>query len=203
MAKLAFRNHDQGKITAAVEEMLRQETGAAAPISYSIEDSRNIDAGTVMGEVLHAMLGGKRAAIQLFTVHFTLTQPRPADLWVQIDKQGIGAYAGPLLYVIGLSKRIESEVGLEPDKGATFGGDPSDTAKLNADLAKRVHKLLRGRMQVGGFTISTRPFFKIMPKGQTSTLLVNTLPRFTSLGFSSTLDAKEVFEIASVVEAAL
>lgn len=203
MAKLAFRNHDQGKITAAVEEMLRQETGAAAPISHSIEDSRNIGAGTVMGEVLHAALGGERAAIQLFTIHFTLTQPRPADLWVQIDKQGIGAYAGPLLYAIGLSKQAESEVGLEPEKGTVFSGDPQVTAKLNADLAKRVHKLLRGRMQVGAFTISTRPFFKILPQGQTSTLLVNTLPRLTSLGFSSTLDTKEVFEIAAVVEDAL
>ncbi len=201
MAKLIFRNHDQGKITVAVEEMLRQETGAGAPLVYKVGSSQDIGAGTVMGEVLHAALGGERAAIQLFTIHFTLMQPRPADVWVQIDKQGVGAYAGPLLYAIGLSKRIESEVGLEPDKGAT--GDPDVTAKLNTDIAKRVHKLLRGRMQVGAFTISTRPFFKILPQGQTSTLLINTLPRLTSLGFSSTLDAKEVFEIASVVEAAL
>jgi hypothetical protein len=46
-------------------------------------------------------------------------------------------------------------------------------------------------------------FFTIFPDGAGSGIVVASLPRIKSMGFSATVDSKDFFEIVSMVEATL
>src|SRR5438046_750410 len=131
MGKLIFPNHDLKKIATSVGEILRQEIGMTETLAYEMANLGNVSRSAKIGEIVHAVLGGKREAITLGNLHFKLEQPKQGDLWVQIGKQGIGSYAGPILYSIVLNKAIDAEVVLVNDKGARFQGTPGAAAKLN------------------------------------------------------------------------
>ena len=125
-----------------------------------------------------------------------------------MDKQGVGCFAGTLLYSTKLSKWVGSEVALEPPK--TFGkskftGDPQACAKLNANsgLVKLANNFARTESKVGGGTLKRERLFKIVPDANGAVLLIASLPRMTSMGFSATVDSKDFFEIAKMVEATL
>lgn len=208
MNNLLYGNQQAEKIGPQVEEKVRKETGSTSPVAYTVESG---EAGTttvssVLGDVARGLFGGKTNT--LFTLVFDITTPRAVQLRATVIRQGVGAYVGSLLYSTKLSKLVKSEVSLEMPK--TFGsskfiGDADASAKLNAkgDIAKRAGKFARTKTEMGSITVEMARLFKIVPQDAGSLLIVNTLPRMTSMGMDAAIDAKEFFEIAAMIEAAL
>lgn len=207
MSTLAFRTHDRNKIATQVEEKLRSEIGASTPIPYTIEDGdpHSTSRGALMGELYRTAFGGRSSPNLLFTISFNIEQPRPANLRVQVNKQGIGSYAGSLLYSTTLPRPLTEQIQLEDSKAPRFTGDTEESAKLNAnsDLIKRVLKFTRTRSQAGAVTFTIPRYCVLAPDGTQSILVINTLQRPTSFGFSASLDAKEFLDIATLIEATL
>lgn len=208
MNNLIYGNQHAEKIGPQVEEKVRKETGSTSPVAYTIEsgEAGSTTVGSVLGDVARGLFGGKMNT--LFTLVFDIATPRAAQLRATVIRQGVGAYVGSLLYSTKLSKTVKSEVSLEPPK--TFGsskfiGDADTIMKLNAkgDIAKRVGKFARTKTEMGSITVEMVRLFKIVPQDSGSLLIVNTLPRMTSMGMDAAIDAKEFFEIAAMIEAAL
>ena len=208
MANTAFGSQKPEKIAPVLEEMLRKEIGAPMPIAYQImnAETRSVSAQSLLSDYGRMIVGGNETP--LFLLQFTLAMPRPAELQVRVNRQGIGAHVGLLSYAARLVKPIGSEVSLEPPK--TFGaskciGDPLGIARLNnnGDLLKRLNKLARTESEVGGLKLKIERFLKIVPQASGSLFILNTLPRATSMGFGATLDAKEFLDLVALVEATL
>ncbi len=164
MANTAFGSQKPEKIAPVLEEMLRKEIGAPMPIAYQImnAETRSVSAQSLLSDYGRMIVGGNETP--LFLLQFTLAMPRPAELQVRVNRQGIGAHVGLLSYAARLVKPIGSEVSLEPPK--TFGaskciGDPQGIARLNnnGDLLKRLNKLARTESEVGGLKWDARRAF--------------------------------------------
>lgn len=86
-----------------------------------------------------------------------------------------------------------------------FVGDPEASTKLNAngDLVKLANKFARTASLSGGRTLNRDRLLKIVPDGQGCALIVGSLPRTISLGFSATLDSKDFLELATLIERSL
>ncbi|HYL97760.1 MAG TPA: hypothetical protein VEZ90_02310, partial [Blastocatellia bacterium] len=130
MNNLAYNSQDPEKVGPKVEEIIRKEVNASAPVPYRVE-SGNAAPYTVGSAIKEALIGGKTD--MLFRLDFDLAEPRPARLEVSIDKMGIGCFAGTLLYSARISRPVAGEVALEPPK--TFGkskftGEPSTAGRL-------------------------------------------------------------------------
>jgi hypothetical protein len=208
MNNLAYGNQQPDKVGAQVEEKLRKEIGAAAPVPYQVEagGAAATSAVTVLGDVTKGLFGGRPDL--LFTLVFDLSTPRRAQLRASVDRQGVGCHVGVLLYSAQLSKSVKGEVALEAPKmfgGSKFGGDAETANKLNAkgDLLKRLGKVVRTEAEIGGLTIHAERLVKVAPSDGGSLVLISTLPRPTSMGMDATLDAKEFFDVLAMVEAAL
>lgn len=208
MNNLLYGNQQAEKIGPQVEEKVRKETNSTAPVAYTVESGEvgSTTVGSVFGDVARGLFGGKTNT--LFTLVFDITTPRAVQLRATVIRQGVGAYVGSLLYSAKLSKPVKNEVSLEPPK--TFGsskfiGDADASAKLNAkgDIAKRAGKFARTKTEMGSITVEMARLFKIVPQDSGSLLIVNTLPRMTSMGMDAAIDAKDFFEIAAMIEAAL
>lgn len=208
MNNLIFGNQDPQKIGASIEEKVRSSVGATAPVPFEIEEGGlgRTNVGTVLFDIGSALNGGRTS--RLFGYKFTLPAPWPASLHVWVERQGIGAYTGPLLYSATFAKPIAGEVTIEDHKSfgtPKFLGDPAVAGKLNAakDLAKRVDKLLRTQTEMGAITVKAPRTFKLAPEAGGSVLVLGTLPRMTSMGMGAEVDASEFLSIAAAIEAAL
>lgn len=208
MNNLAYGNQQPEKVGPAVEEKVRKETGSAGPVPYKVEmgDVGETSVRTVLGDMAGALFGGRSNL--LFTLVFDISTPRRATLQARVARQGVGCHVEALLYSTQLSKPVKGEVSIENPK--TFGtpkfiGDAETAAKLNGakDLAKRVNKLARTEAEIGGLIVKMPRLFKIVPQDSGSLLVLNTLPRMTSMGMDAVVDAKEFFDIAAIIEAAL
>jgi hypothetical protein len=203
----AFAGQSPDKIVPQIEEKLRKELGLAAPVAYQVEDrGAEKGVGAVLKNVVGNLFGAKEDL--LFTAHFQSAQPRAFELDVHVARQGVGAHAGTLLYSTKIAKPVAAEASLEDPK--TFGkskftGDAAACEKLNAkgDLLKAASNLARTSGEVGGLRITIERLCKILPAGGASLLVVQTIPRMTSMGFSCSLDAKDFCDLAVLVEAAL
>jgi hypothetical protein len=208
MSNLAFGNQNPEKIAPVVEEQLRKELGTTTPVPYEIEPGEGLQTtlGTALGEVLGTLVGGKEHL--LFTIHFHLPGTRLAELRVHLNRQGIGAHAGALLYTSQLARPMSGEVTLEAPKtfgSSKFVGAPTVCARLNThgDLLKRLGKLARTESQSGGITLKMPRICKIVPHDAGALFILNTLARPTGMGFGANMDAKEFLELAALLEAAL
>lgn len=208
MNNLAYGSQQQEKVVPQVEEKLRKEVNAIAPVAYQVQASgaAGTTVGTVLGDMARGLFGGRADA--LFTVTFDINTPRPAQLQVSVDRQGVGCHVGTLLYSAKLSKPVKGEVSLEAPKmfgSSKFTGDAETAAKLNAkgDLLKRLGKLARTESEIGGLTLKLDRAVKVVPQEQGSLIVLSTLPRPTSMGMDATLDAKEFLELVGMLEAAL
>ena len=208
MNNLAYGSQQPDKVAPQVEEKLRKELAASAAIPYEVEtaDAGATSAGTVLGDMARGLFGG--ASDRLFTLIFDIAAPRAAQLRVSVVRQGVGCHVGTLLYSTKLAKAVKGEATLEAPK--TFGtskftGEAETSSKLNAkgDLLKRLGKLARTESEVGGLTVTSERLVKVVPEEAGALLVVSTLPRTTSMGFDATLDAKEFFDLAGMVEASL
>jgi hypothetical protein len=209
MNNLAYTSQSVETIGPKVEEKIREEVGASAPLPYQVEagGANTVSFGSFFKDIGAALVGGNSEV--LFNLHFDLQQPRPMHLQVSMDRQGVGSHAGLLVYSAPLAKPVAGEVWLEDPK--TFGkskftGDPTASAKLNAngDLIKRANNLARVESQSGGLKLKIKRFCKIMPQADGhSMLVISTLPRPIKMGFGASVDAVEFAEVASMIEAAL
>jgi hypothetical protein len=205
---LIFGNQDPVKIGASVEEKVRSSVGAKEPVPFEIETTGigKANVATVLYDVGSALNGGRPS--RLVGYKFTLPAPWPASLHVWVERQGVGAYTGPLLYGATLPKPIPGEVTIEDHKSfgtPKFIGDPATAARLNAakDLAKRVDKLLRTESAMGAITVKAPRTFKLAPEAGGAVLVLGTLPRMTSMGMGAEVDAGEFLAIAATIAAAL
>jgi hypothetical protein len=202
MNNLIFGNQDPNKIGASIEEKVRSSVLSATPVPYEIEEGGlgKANVASVLFDIGSALGGGRPS--RLCGYKFTLPAPWPATLHVWVERQGVGAYTGPLLYGATFAKSVNAEVTLDGNK---FKGSPSDSDRLNAvkDLGKRVDKLLRTKTDMGAITVKVPRTFKLAPEGDGSVLVLGTLPRMTSMGMSAEVDAGEFLAIAGLIEAAL
>src|SRR5260370_13052935 len=208
MNNLAYTSQDAATVGAKVEEKVREEVGASAPVSYQVEtgEAGKATMGSFLGDIGNALVGGKDET--LFRLHFDLAQRRPAHLQVSINRQGVGSHAGLLLYSTQLTKPVGGEAALEDPKffgKSKFAGDSTTATKLNAngDLIKRANDFSRVESQSGGLTLKIKRCCKVVPHEGGSILVIGTLPRPTKMGFGAAIDAKDFFDIADMVEAAL
>lgn len=206
MNNLAYNSQQPDKVGPQVEEKLRKELGASAPLLYQVEsgEAGSTSVSSVLGDMGRALVGGKSE--RLFTLVFDLpasVAPRAAQLRANVNRQGVGSHVGLLLYSTKLSKPVKGEVTLG-NKGK-FEGDAETAAKLNAkgDLSKRLGKFARTESEIGGLKLKIERLVKIMPREDGTLLVISTLGRTTGMGFDATLDAKEFFDLAGVIEAAL
>jgi hypothetical protein len=206
MNNLAYNSRNPQEVGPKVEELLRKELAAAGPVPYSVADG-SADPFTVGSALKTALVGGKLQS--LFQLIFELPPPRPGRLEVFMDQMGVGCFAGSTLYSVRLSKSVGGEVNLEGPAGffgkPKFVGDQSASAKLNAngDVAKLASKVARTESTFGGRTLKRDRLFKIVPDGNGCLLIIGSLPRTTSAGFSATLDSKDLFELTALIEQAL
>jgi hypothetical protein len=116
---LIYGNQDPGKIGSAVEEKLRKDLGASGPIDYQVEDAGlgATNLVSVLADISNVLGGGKTNL--LFTLVFPLPGSRKVTLRARVERQGIGAYVGSLLYSATLGKPVASEVSIEGHK--SFG----------------------------------------------------------------------------------
>src|SRR6266849_3713068 len=116
MNNLAYTSQDAAYVGGRVEEKVREEVGASAPVPYQVEtgEASTATVSSFLSDIGNALVGG--ADQTLFRLSFDLTQRRPAQLRVSINRQGVGSHAGPLMYSTKLSKPIAGEVALEDPK---------------------------------------------------------------------------------------
>jgi hypothetical protein len=205
---LIFGNQDLAKIGAAVEEKVRSSVGSATPVPYQVEETGvgKANVASVLVDIGNVLNGGRPNRLVGFT--FQLPAPCPASLHVWVERQGVGAYTGPLLYSATFPKPIAGEVTIEEHKSfgsPRFIGEPVVAGRLNAvrDLAKRVDKLLRAETDMGSIKVRAPRTFKLAPEAGGSVLVLGTLPRLTSMGTSAEVDAGEFLAIAGAIQAVL
>ncbi len=208
MNNLAYTSQDAAYIGEKVEEKIREEVGATAPLTYQVATGEGETAtiGSFLRDIGSGLTGGKDET--LFRFNFDLSQRRPATLQVSINRQGVGSHAGLLMYSTKLAKPITGEVALEDPKffgKSKFAGEATAAAKLNgnSDLIKRANDFARVESRSGGLTLKIKRCCKVVPHEGGSMLIVGTLPRPTKMGFGAAIDAKDFFDIADMVEAAL
>jgi hypothetical protein len=208
MNNLAYTSQDPATVGARVEEKVREEVGATAPLPYQVEmgEAATASVGSFLSDIGSALVGGADAT--LFRLNFDLPAPRPARLQVSVNRQGVGSHVGLLLYSAQLSKPVTAEVVLEDPKmfgKSKFTGEANAAAKLNAngDLIKRANTFARVESQSGGLTLKIKRGCKLAPNENGSMLAIRTLPRPIKMGFGATIDAKDFFDIANMIETAL
>ena len=208
MNNLAYTSQDPAYIGEKVEEKVREEIGAAVPVPYQVQtgEAGSATIGSFLSDIGNALIGGKDET--LFRLNFELAQPRSASLQVSVNRQGVGSHAGLLMYSTKIAKPIAAEVALEDPKffgKSKFAGDSNAASKLNgnSDLIKRCNDLARVESQSGGLTLKIKRCCKVVPHEGGSMLIVGTLPRPVKMGFGAAIDAKDFFDIADMVEAAL
>ena len=208
MNNLAYTSQDAAYVGEKVEEKVREEIGAPAPVAYQVQtgEAGAATIGSFLSDIGNALIGGKDET--LFRLNFDLAHRRPAHLQVSVNRQGVGSHAGLLMYSTKLAKPVTGDMALEDPKffgKSKFAGDATAAAKLNAngDLIKRCNELARVESQSGGLTLKIKRCCKIIPHEGGSMLIIGTLPRPVKMGFGAAIDAKDFFDIADMVEAAL
>jgi hypothetical protein len=203
MNNLAYSSQDKEAVGPRVEELLRKELAAMAPLVYAVEDEGAGETGalTMLKDARNAFFGG--AATPVFTLRFQIPQPRATGLDVHLNRRGVGCYAGSLVYTTVLNGNFSGEVTL--DEEGRFQGDPNASGKLNArkDLLKKCGAFAVTKGGLAGFEMKVPRVLRITPREDSAEIVVVTLPRSKSMGFSASFGSKEFFDLASDIEAAM
>ena len=203
MNNLAYSSQDPQKIGTQVEELLRKETGAGGPIAFEVEDAgtAEVSARSMLKDIGTHLFSGDTT--RLLALHFHLSQPRATNLDVHMNRQGVGCYAGSLVFSTVIGKKVGGEVTFT-DKGE-FAGDAA-AAKLGAskDLRKKCEAFAVSKGGITGFEVKLPGrIFKIAPHERGAEIVAVTLPKSKSMGLSATFNSKEFFEIAALIESLL
>jgi len=198
---LAYTSQDAATVGPKVEEKVREDVGATAPIPYEVQagDAGTVTVGSVAEDIGKYFVGGRENSF---------SEPRVAQLMANVTRYGRGSYVGLLVYTTVLSKPIAAEVILEDPKmfgKPKFGGDPAVSAKLNANgpLVKLAGELARTEGLVASGQMKIDRYCHIVPNDAGAVLVLNTLPRMLKMGMSATTDAGQFLQLAGMIEAAL
>lgn len=204
MNNLAYSTQDPLKVAGYVEEKLRKETGSAAPIPFTTEqmETDKTSAKTMLKDMGGMLFGGNVNI--LFKIIFDIAAPRAAQMQAFATRQGVGCIVHSLVYSTVIAKPITGEVTMDPVKNI-FNGDAAIVAKLTGkgDLVKRIIKLARTKSDVGGISFSQPRYVELLPLENGCLFALGTIPRQTGMGFDASLDSREFFDIAAMVEAVL
>ncbi|MBO0789533.1 MAG: hypothetical protein J2P36_01085 [Ktedonobacteraceae bacterium] len=204
MPNFAYNSHDPNKIVPAIEATLRKELGTPTQLPCEI-----IQTGEQGISAKGLLLDALNVSTTLFFIQFTLSQPRPFQLQVKIDRQGLGALLGSLTYSAPLAKPVGGEVSLEPPKifgNSKFVGDAQTVARLNSNgaLIKIANKFTQTESELGQYKFEIERYLKIAPRTPGPLLVTNSLPRKTGImGLHATLNAKDFLALLAQVESAL
>lgn len=208
MNNLAYNSQDPAVVGARVEEKVREELGGGAPLAYRVAPGEYAPAplGSALRSVGAYVAGGKEES--LFRLNFDLRHPRRVELLVNVNRQGIGSYVGRVLYTAPLSRPVPGDIVLENPRllgKSKFTGDAVVCAKLNAsgEILRRANSLARTESETGGLKMTIQRCCAIVPRKTGSMLVLGTLPRTINMGFGASLDAKEFFDLATMIEATL
>jgi hypothetical protein len=208
MNNLAYSTQNPEEVANHIEELIRKELNETNPLSFKTEteNSEKSGLGTVLKDSFTHIFGGKESL--LFSVVFDIQQPRPVKIIVHVNRQGIGCHAGTIVFTTNLKKTVKSEVALEEPKffgTSKFTGDVEAIEKLNSnkDLLKKADKFANTKSNIGGNELEIARFLKISPSESGSVLVVNTLAKSTSMGFSASIEAKMFFELVNLIESVL
>lgn len=204
MNNLAYSGQNGQEIGPKVEELLRKEVGAGGPIAFEVEDAgtAEVSARSMLKDVGTYLFSGNTTL--LLTVHLHIPQPRVADLDVHMNRQGVGCYAGSLVFSTVIGKKVGGEVSFGDD--GNFAGDAAAAGKLNAqkDLRKKCEAFAVTKGGITGFEVKLPGrVLKIAPHERGAQIVGVTLPKSKSMGFSASFGCKEFFEIAAQIEALL
>jgi hypothetical protein len=204
MNVLAYSTQDPAKVAAKLDEKLRDELGLAAPVPYTVEQGAGtgVSVGSMAAGLGRMLFGGTPDL--MYTLVFDVPTPRPMLFRAHVNRQGVGCHVGALLYMTRLAKPFGGEVTLD-EKKAAFVGEPGLVAKLNAnkDLVKRLDKLARTKANVGGIELTVPRLCAISADQGGTRFVVGTLGRGHAMGFKMSLDAKELLDVAALVEATI
>jgi hypothetical protein len=205
MNNLSFASKDSSKIAMAVESILRKELNYSSEIPYEVTEigDKTTSLHSIFSEMAAALTTGLPNII--FTITFKIVAPFESTIAIAIASQGIGARGDAIQYIAKISKSISGSAELEaPKRFGTpkFEGDLSTISNLNANgnLLKRVNLLSRNTAEVAGMSLSINRLFRISSKDNAAEITAITLPKMLSMGFSASLDAKEFFDIAAIIE---
>jgi hypothetical protein len=202
----AYSSQDAAVLGPKIEEVVRADLGASTPVPFEVigGDGKTMNAGTMLADTAKYIFGGKEAV--LMTVAFDIEQPRPISLQVCLNRQGVGAHIGSVLYKAKIAKPITGEVTLEDPKmlgTSKFVGDSTAAAKLNAnkDLLKRAGKF--ARTESPNLKVKAPRFFQVKPEDGAATITAASLARSYAMGLKVSLDVQEFIEIVGLIEASL
>lgn len=191
------------KVGPRIEEHVRKEVGATTPLPYEVEEAGDAGEGS---PYWREIIGG--SAILLCHLHFDVPGPRPVNLRISMNKESMfGCHAGLLLYSTRLSKTVNSNVALADPKfwgPSKFIGDENACEKLNDnnELVTLANLVSRTKYKPGDVTLQIKRLFRISPEESSSLFIVGTLPAKV-FGEVDSLQIKEFFDLASMIEAAL
>jgi hypothetical protein len=199
MNNLVYGNQKQDEISTKVEELLRKELGSGSLIPYNTESQTSEETGvkTTLHDVWSALKSGQTT--ELFSIHFQLRTPRAFDLEVHMNRQGMGCYAGPLVYTAAIEATVISEVVFD-EKGQFVGDGVASKLNANKDILKKSDAFAVNRGGISGFELKIPRYLKIIPQASGAQITAATLPRSKSMGFSATFLTKEFLELVQKLE---
>lgn len=200
-----LKSQDAPKIAPYLEKKLREELGLSEQLGYEVKAGSGSPAnfGTLLNDSVKLIIGG--SANQLFAVNFSLVQPRPFNLHIQVLRRGIGAGVGGLFYFTQLSRLINDPVALQSPKSfgsAKFTGDSKISALLNTDttLLKRINKFAQDKIAYTGVIFSIQRTFQLQPDPGGAQLIAYVMPKLGGISGKLSLEAKEFVELAATIE---
>ncbi|MGA2095816.1 MAG: hypothetical protein ABSH39_05925 [Candidatus Acidiferrum sp.] len=199
----AYMGQDGQTIAPKVQELLTKDLGAAASVSFTIENVgvEGITAKSILKDMSTTFFGGKSQL--LFTIHFDVNQSRPMQLDAHMIRQGAGCGLGSLAYATTVAKRVAGPVSLGDD--GKFTGDAEAAGTLNArrDLLKKCDAFAVKEGGLAGLAFKIDRILKITPREDGAQVVAVTMPVSKSMGFSASLRAKEFLEMVALLESTL
>lgn len=187
-----------------IEEVVRQDVGAASPLPYAFVDDPEVAARAeeTQGDWRHRLgLGWTPVG----TIRFDLPWRSGASVTVRLVQFGLATYVGSLRYAVQLDRAPDANVSFERDTrrgGPTFVGGTAAT-RLNAtpNLAKRVATILREQFMSGTLRVRGDGCGMTLREDDLgSTLDLWTYGRNDFIGMNATSEAGKVLEIASDIQ---
>jgi hypothetical protein len=206
MVSLSYLSQLPERIAPKVEQLVRTELKAPAPIPYQVlpGESTGATPGSLFSEWAHAQIGMRYKTDALFHVQFALSWPRPYELRISILRKGMGALMGTCAFAIPMSKPVRGAVNLVQTGilgTPSFAGEPATAARLNnnRDLLLRTRRVTLPTSRIGRVKLSIPRYLQVQPTRTGSLLVIHKLAQ-TGILFGGHIDIKDVLDFAPMLE---